>query len=74
MGSMVLELICSPTAATGTCWPPCPGISPTGPALGPAAGLLRLLHDDGELERLADRTLVGARDEPGTSRAGFSAM
>jgi hypothetical protein len=31
--------------------------------LGPAAGLLRPLHDDGELERLADRTLVGARYE-----------
>jgi hypothetical protein len=31
--------------------------------LGPAAGPLRPLHDDGELERLAHRTLVSARHE-----------
>ena len=31
--------------------------------LGLAAGLLRPLHEDGELERLADRALVGGRDE-----------
>lgn len=41
--------------------------------LGLAAGL-RPLHHDGELERLADRTLVGARDEAQQLARRFSAM